>query len=113
MAVSAIGATGGGWTMPCWHSFLLLVMMGICSAGGQILFTYALKFTSAIESSVFSQIGVVWTYLGQVVLWDEELKLTSGIGALLLISSGVYLGYMLERKRPIPGPSESPPSSAQ
>ena len=93
-----------GWRVPDPSSAALLVAMGLSAAGGQLLFTQALKYTRALESSTFSQITVVFTYAGEVALWGLEVTAVSMAGAALIIGACIYLGAVLKDA------SEAPPA---
>jgi drug/metabolite transporter (DMT)-like permease len=92
LVVSSLWSIRGDWRMPTAFESGMIVLMGLLSAGGQVLFTYALKFARALESSVFSQIVVVWVYIGQIVLWDEELTWMTAAGAVIIFLACIYLG---------------------
>ena len=85
-----------GWKVPTTAGWLLLLAMGLAAAGGQLLFTHALKYTRALESSTFSQLAVVFTYAGEVALWGLEITIQSAIGALLIIGACLYLNTILD-----------------
>ncbi|MBI5527787.1 MAG: DMT family transporter [Deltaproteobacteria bacterium] len=95
---------GDGWTVPGVWTGAILVLMGLCAAAGQLLFTHSLRFSRAIESSVFSQLTVVWTYAAEIALWDVRLSVLTGIGALTVLAACTYLGAAFEREGPPHGP---------
>lgn len=103
-AVAALGSLGTGWKVPDPWTVAVLVLMGLCAAGGQLLFTHALRFSRAIESSVFSQLTVVWTYGVEILMWDVRLSVLSGIGAFIVLASCTCLGAVMEREGRPPEP---------
>ncbi|MFA6034710.1 MAG: DMT family transporter [Myxococcota bacterium] len=93
--VSMFGAMQGGWLVPRDYDLLLMILMGLFSTGGQVLFTWAMKHTNPLDTSVSSQLTVLWIYSWQIFVWGEKLTLFYAIGAAIIIAACVYLGTVL------------------
>jgi drug/metabolite transporter (DMT)-like permease len=102
--VTALSTFGDGWKTPGFSTGAILLLMGLCAAAGQLLFTHSLRYSRAIESSVFSQLTVVWTYAAEIAVWDVRLSALSAAGAVIVLVACTYLGAALEREGPPHGP---------
>ncbi len=79
------------FVLPSVEDFLLLLLIGVFAAGGQIALTYAYALGPATQVSVYNYSGILFsTALGYIIL-DQRLDYTSYLGASLVICAGVVL----------------------
>ena len=96
-----------GW-VPLEGSLLpLVVVMGLLSVGGQLLFTLGMGFTSATAGSAVTQLVPVLAWVLGISLLSEPVSLLSAGGALLCVS-GVVLGAL---RQPTTATSRQSPDS--
>lgn len=71
--------------MPTPIDFLLLIMIGLFAAGGQIALTYSYSYANASEVSIYNYSGIVFSMIFGLIFLGEALKTNSIIGGLLVI----------------------------
>jgi len=79
-------------TLPEWG---WLLMIGISLTGAQIFMTHAYKFGHASTIAPFSYVSVIGAYVAGLLFFDEVPDIWSGIGAAIIILSGI--GIMLTK----------------
>ena len=80
------------FTMPRRMDFLLLLLIGVCGACGQIALTYAYRMAPAAEVSIYNYSGILFSALLGYYVLGETLPISSIIGGLLVIFAS-YLTY--------------------
>lgn len=76
--------------IPSPKDLLMLFLIGVFGAGGQMGLTYAMQNAPASEVSVYDYVGLpISALLGYLAL-DEKLTATTLIGGLLIIIGGVW-----------------------
>ncbi|MDD4564664.1 MAG: DMT family transporter [Eubacteriales bacterium] len=80
------------FTMPSRMDFLLLLLIGVCGACGQIALTYAYRMAPAAEVSIYNYSGILFSALLGYYVLGETLPISSIIGGLLVIFAS-YLTY--------------------
>ncbi len=87
------GAMPFVWQTPDLAGWGLLMMLGLLGGGGHFLLIHALRRAPASLLAPFSYIQLVWvTVLGYLVFDDFPDNYTI-LGALVVVSSGVYVIY--------------------
>lgn len=71
----------------------LVLVMGLLSVGGQLLFTLGMGFTSATAGSATTQLVPVLAWVLAISVLSEPVSLLSAAGAVLCVS-GVILGAL-------------------
>lgn len=79
---------------PSVADFLLLILIGVFAAGGQVLLTYSYAFAKASEVSIFNYSGILFSMLFGAMFLGQPVKSTSALGAALVILAGliVFIG---------------------
>ena len=85
------------FTVPTWRELIMLCLIGVFAAGGQIGLTYAYQKAPAAEVSIYDYSGIVYSALLGYVLLGEELTLPTVAGALLITAAGLW-SYLYNRK---------------
>lgn len=82
------------FVIPSFITFILLIMIGVTAAIGQLLLTYAYTFSSASEVSIYNYSGIIFSMILGFIFLGQSIRLTSILGACLVILSGfiVYMG---------------------
>lgn len=85
VASCVVLAVVDGFSLPDdLNSYLLFLAIGLCGVFGQLLLTIALKIEDAGPVSLARTIDIVMAFIYQVNILDEQITLTSLIGALLI-----------------------------
>ncbi|MAJ91068.1 MAG: hypothetical protein CMF40_02650 [Legionellales bacterium] len=79
------------WQTPSMHDLLIMILAGICATGGQTLLTYAFTNNEASTVSPFTYITVLMATLFAWIGWNELPDISSGIGAIFIIGSCLFL----------------------
>tara|TARA_B100000579_G_C22709418_1_gene793779 strand:- start:186 stop:1073 length:888 start_codon:yes stop_codon:yes gene_type:complete len=79
------------WETPSTHDLLIMIFAGICATGGQMLLTYAFTNNQASTVSPFTYVTVMMATIFAWIGWGELPDLSSGIGALCIVSSCLFL----------------------
>lgn len=80
------------FTMPSLTDFLLLLIIGVCGACGQIALTYAYRKAPAAEVSIYNYSGILFSALLGYFVLGEALPISSIIGGALVIFAS-YITY--------------------
>lgn len=90
------------FVVPTWRDLIMLALIGIFGAGGQIGLTYAYQKAPASEVSIYDYSGIIYSALLGYCLLGEELGLSTVLGALLI--TGAALWSYLYNRRHAPAP---------
>jgi len=82
-----------GWVPLDGALLPLVLVMGLLSVGGQLLFTLGMGFTSATAGSATTQLVPVLAWVLGISVLSEPVSVLSAAGALLCVS-GVVLGAL-------------------
>ena len=85
------------FTMPTFRDVIMLILIGVFAAGGQIGLTFAYQKAPASEVSIYQYSGVVFTALLSYLIFHETLTATSIIGAIVILAASVALSILLSR----------------
>ncbi len=82
------------FVLPTITDFIILLMIGVCAAFGQITLTYAYSYAKASEVSIYNYSGIIFSMIFGFLFLGEIVKTTSIIGGSLVIIAGliVYKG---------------------
>lgn len=89
VALGGMALEGGVW--PDDVGWLLLLVMGISSAAGQLLMTYALKYTGAGEAGVIQMTTVIYSALAGVLWFGDLFNFRILMGAGLVMAGAAYI----------------------
>lgn len=82
-----------GWVWPTPWQWLLLLGIGIISAGAQLLMTDAYRSGEPTLVAPFEYSGIIWTTLLGALIWSEAPDGWDGLGILVLVASGLYIWW--------------------
>lgn len=86
------------FVVPGWKDVLMLCLIGVFGAGGQIGLTYAYQKAPASEVSIYDYFGIICSALLGYFLLGEEFTLPTAAGALLITAGGLW-SYLYHRKK--------------
>jgi len=92
LAASAIVALPQWQTMDYRTAGLLLAICGT-SVFSHLLLIKALELTAAVILQPFNYLLLVWAILLGYVIFGETLSITQLFGALIVVISGIFIGY--------------------
>ncbi|MEI3307221.1 MAG: DMT family transporter [Dysosmobacter sp.] len=72
------------FVVPTPGDLMMLILIGIFGAGGQIGLTYAYQKAPAAEVSIYDYSGIIFSAILGYVLLDESLSLSTIVGAALI-----------------------------
>ncbi len=81
------------WIWPTPLQWGLLLGIGTISALAQLLMTEAYRAGEPTLVAPFEYSGIVWTTLLGALIWSEAPDRWDGVGALILVASGLYIWY--------------------
>lgn len=88
------------WQTPNLNDIYIMIFAGICATGGQTLLTYAFTHNEAVTVAPFTYVTVVMATLIGWLGWNELPDISSGIGAVLIISACLSLSFQGELPNP-------------
>lgn len=78
------------WDVPNTTDLLLMGLCGVIAAMGMSLLTHAYRLAKANLVTVFEYTGMLWVPLWGFLLFAEVPKMTTVIGTLIIIGSGIF-----------------------
>ncbi|XP_050444967.1 solute carrier family 35 member G1-like [Cataglyphis hispanica] len=84
------------WLPHDWFTCLQIMLVALTGLTGQVLVTKALKIEGAGKVSVTRSLDIILAYVIQVYIFGEKPTSTSLIGAILIISSVICMGFEKE-----------------
>jgi S-adenosylmethionine uptake transporter len=89
---------------PMWHThdlkgFGLLVMVGVTAALAQMAMTRAYRLGNPLVTANLQYVGIVFSSLWDVLLWNERLAWLSWLGIAIILVSGMMASYYNIRNR--------------
>lgn len=97
IAAVIVLATKGGIPLPPRHLWLPVLGIGVCATFGQLLITKAYSITKAPVAAAASYVGILWSLIADIVIFDVVPGLPALIGGAFVVVSS--LGLVLERPR--------------
>ena len=86
------------WVTPDFESWIYLILIGVFAASGQYFLTRAYLSGKASSVTVFDYTGVILSPLVGMIIFGENLKLTTLIGMAVIIGSGIWAISLNKRK---------------
>ena len=86
------------FVVPTPRDLMMLVLIGIFGAGGQIGLTYAYQKAPAAEVSIYDYSGIIFSAILGYVLLGESLSLSTVVGAALITAGGLW-SYCANRRQ--------------
>ena len=78
------------FTIPDMKDSIMLILIGLFGAGGQLGLTYAMQKAPASEVSIYDYAGLLFSALLGYFALGERLTATTIIGAGLIIAGGLW-----------------------
>jgi drug/metabolite transporter (DMT)-like permease len=88
------------WVMPTWVDGAIMLGLGLVWAGGMYCMARAYSLALASVAAPFEYLSMPINVLWGLVFWREIPTWTTIAGALLTLSSGLYVLYRERRGRP-------------
>lgn len=95
--VAALPFMIADFVMPNFTEFILLLLIGVFAAGGQVSLTYAFRMAPASEVSIFDYAGIIFSSLLGYLILGESLTAKSIIGGLLIILASAMVFFYNRR----------------
>lgn len=80
----------GTWVEPNAQQWLLLVLCGLLSVGGQVLMTAALGRLTAVNLGITQQATVVLAMAGGILFFGEPLSLRRAVGSIITVAGVLW-----------------------
>lgn len=77
------------WIWPTMTDFLMMAACGFIASAGMILLSQAYRLAPANTVATFEYTGILWTPLWGYLVFAETPRLTTVIGAVLIVGAGV------------------------
>ncbi|MBP2299134.1 DMT family transporter [Azospirillum picis] len=92
------------WSLPGWADFLLLGLLGVSALAGHAMMNRSLQLSPAAVVVPFQYVSILWAVALDLVVWGTAPTARMGLGALLIIGSGLFIVYREQRlKRGVAG----------
>lgn len=78
------------FTMPTFRDVIMLILIGVFAADGQIGLTFAYQRAPASEVSIYDYVGIVVSMLIGYLVFGEPLAASSILGGVLITSSALW-----------------------
>ena len=79
--------------MPTFEDWKIIFFIGISSSIGGYLISQAYRISEAGLIAPFEYVSLILAVLWGIMFFNEWLSISSAIGVILIISSGVYVAY--------------------
>jgi drug/metabolite transporter (DMT)-like permease len=79
------------WSMPSGNDFLLMVACGVIAAIAMTLLTHAYRVAQVNVIASFEYTGILWLPLWGVLFFAEVPRVTTILGAMLIVGSGLIV----------------------
>lgn len=86
------------WNTLTLNHYLLILVLALLAVFGQYLMTLAFTVADASLMATFEYTAVLWAIAFDLVIWQIAPSATTAAGAILIISSGLYIAHR-ERSR--------------
>ncbi|MBX7145781.1 MAG: DMT family transporter [Alphaproteobacteria bacterium] len=90
-----------GWVLPTPFHFFMLALIGILGGCGQLLMTQAFRFASVSIIAPFEYLHLVFAMIFDYLIWHFTPTFTLILGAVIIISSGLYIAHRETIKRQV------------
>lgn len=81
------------WETPDLTGWAMMVALGLLGGGGHFMIIHALRRAPASLLAPFSYVQLVWVTILGFVVFDDFPDGFTILGALVVVSSGVYVFY--------------------
>ncbi len=88
------------WHTPIWQDLVLLVLIGMSSTLSQLFYTQALRISEPYFVAPFEYNRLLFALLSGYYFFNESPHSSIFIGALLIVASNAYLGFVEIKTHP-------------
>jgi len=81
------------WVAPDAEGWILLVLVGLIGGLAQMAMTNAVRLADISVVAPFDYTGLLWTALFGFFIWSEVPGIHVWLGAMVVVTSGVYILY--------------------
>jgi drug/metabolite transporter (DMT)-like permease len=101
------------WVAPSWHDILFGIFIGLASTAGQWIVVLAFRYADASVLAPFSYTQLLWVSILGFVIFGEVPDVWTVIGAVFIVSSGLYTAHRerVRRSQLLALPSELSPNA--
>lgn len=92
--ISTIVIAMQGFIVPTGSDWLILVIIGITSTGGQLAMTYAFRYARAGEGSLISMTTVIYASAAGIFWFGDPFNYMILAGAVLVLGSAAYISLV-------------------
>lgn len=85
------------WVNPGWLDFLLLGLLGVTALAGHSAINRSLQISPAAVVVPFQYVSIVWAVVLDLLVWGTVPTARIGLGAALIIGSGLFIFYREQR----------------
>jgi drug/metabolite transporter (DMT)-like permease len=82
------------WSMPSWHEFLLMCLLGVTASIGMILFGIAYKLAESSFVAPFEYTSMIWAVLFGFLLFGDIPGMHTVAGGVIVVSAGLFMLWM-------------------
>jgi len=79
-----------GWHAHTWSSAGLLLAVGVLATAAQLMLTRAFTRGRTLVNASLQYLGIGFSFLYGVALFDERVTWTAAVGMLLIVAAGVF-----------------------
>ncbi|MBC3917619.1 DMT family transporter [Undibacterium sp. CY18W] len=108
----SIGAMGSSAQNIVWHHLdtrgvLLLLAIGLTAAMAQMAMTRAYRLGNTLVTANLQYVGIVFSSLWDVLIWEESLAWLSWVGIAVILCSGLIATFYNAKTNTAPTPSDA------
>ncbi|MFZ6770374.1 DMT family transporter [Undibacterium sp. Di26W] len=108
----SIGAMGSNAQNIVWHhldtkGILLLLAIGLTAAMAQMAMTRAYRLGNTLVTANLQYVGIVFSSLWDVLIWEESLAWLSWLGIAVILCSGLIATFYNAKTNTAPMPSDA------
>jgi drug/metabolite transporter (DMT)-like permease len=81
------------WVQPSWHDILFGLLIGVASTAGQWIVVLAFRYADASVLAPFSYTQLVWVSSLGFLVFGELPDVWTVVGAVFIVSSGLYTAH--------------------
>jgi drug/metabolite transporter (DMT)-like permease len=96
------------WHAHTWRSFALLLAVGVLATAAQLLMTRAYAQGRALVNASLQYLGIAFSFLYGVMLFDDRLTWAAIAGMLLIVGAGVRATFLRSRAAPLSRETPAP-----
>lgn len=88
------------WQALTGNQYILLIALALFAVSGHYFMTMAFATSEASLIAPFEYTAVLWAIMFDLVVWHTIPSATTGLGAIVIISSGLYIAHRERIRQP-------------